>query len=200
MMKTLCVLWKYVKFKCKILNSCINVCAWLQCFLCLYVLCFSLIHTHTALSDVDRATGVPGRFAMFAAEFTFLCESPGGGRRRQAGRTGPLTRQQRVFERVPGGRRGGLDRLWECTNHTQQRCSLPFCLFHLVFFSSWCIKFRRAQTYLYQTASHLFLCPLLWIMQSLLKSISQDKGWSRRRQHLFSFYLLFVIVFYFLYE
>lgn len=58
----------------------------------------SLSHTHTPLSDVDWATGVPRRCVMFVVEFTFLCESPSGGRRRQPG---PLTQQQCVFERVP---------------------------------------------------------------------------------------------------
>lgn len=38
---------------------------------------------------------------MFAVEFSFLCESPSGGRRQQARRTGLLTQQQRVFEYVP---------------------------------------------------------------------------------------------------
>lgn len=39
---------------------------------------------------------------MFAVELSLLCESPSGGRTRQAGQTGPLTQQQRVFESVPG--------------------------------------------------------------------------------------------------
>lgn len=63
---------------------------------------YTYSHTHTPLSDVDWATGVPRRYVMWKTEFSFLCESPSGDRRHQAGRTGLLTQQQRVFEYVPG--------------------------------------------------------------------------------------------------
>lgn len=86
----------------------------------------------------------------------FPYESPSGGRRWQAGKTGPLTWQQRVFERVPGDPAASQI---ICVNpHIMLNSSTHYLSVCFICCFSWCPKFRRIQSYLYQTASHLFFC------------------------------------------
>lgn len=134
----------------------------------------------------------PGGYVMFAAEFSFLCESPTGGRTQQAGRIGPLTQQQQVFEYVPRGCRSGLDRLCESTNHNQQRLSLPWWFFHLfVFFFSMPKVQMCSDTSVSDSATFILLSLMFWII------LSHAKG---NNSFCTLFICIFCCCFYFLYR
>ncbi len=156
---------------------------------------YTFTHTHrnTPLGDVDWATGVPWRYVMFAVELSFLCESPSGGRRRLAGRAGPLTQQQRVFERVPGDAaaawiiRVNPQNTLDSSAHYLTVC---FICFHLGVQSSYafrhiCISQPRVYSFVSNVVNNTVPALVCFTCQRMIKE----------KTALVLCYLLYVIVF-----
>lgn len=142
--------------------------------LSIFLLFISLIHT-----DVDWDTGVPRRYVVFAVEFIFFCESPSRGRRRRVGRTGPQTRQQRVFECVPWGCCDD-PRSFVRIHKSHSTAALITSLFvssvsFLMLKVQTCICIRQPRIYSFvSNVVNNTVCALVFTHQSMIKEKSAD--------------------------